>query len=322
MRESKSNGKHMNEVTRMSTPKSDLPVVVGVDRSDEAIQALRFGLLEARSRACGLLLVHTFAASTQNSYFSVDDVESMHADGVSVLEEAVAILGKEPGPAVPITTLLRQGPAGMILGDLSSRAQCIVVGRRNSGWGERLLTGSVSSRVSAKSQCAVVMVPHGWNIDAATMGPVVVAIDGKSSAYAALLYAFCAADQRQADLVVLHAAPTGESKQDLTEQDVEVAEVLAGWRSEFPDVAVTTSIVHMKATLACENASRDASLLVLGRSSDRHLLPWTRTVAHAVLKNARCPIVTVPLPGAASRDNLVPGVSAADVSHSLRIGTY
>ena len=299
----------------MSTPTSNLPVVVGVDRSDESMGALRYGLQEARSRDCGLLLVHTYAASTQNSYFTVDDVESMHADGEAVLEEAVAALGEEPGPAVPITTLLRQGPAGMILGDLSSRAQCIVVGRRNCGWGERLLTGSVSSRVSAKSQCAVVIVPHGWNNNAATMGPVVVAIDGKSSAHAALLYAFRAADHRQGDLVVLHAAPTEES--DVVGQDIDVAEVLAGWRSEFPDVAVTTSIVHMKATLACENASRDASLLVLGRSSDRHLLPWTRSVAHAVLKNARCPIVTVPLPGAAGRGDPVAGVA-----QSLRIGTY
>ena len=301
----------------MSTPRSDLPVAVGVDRSDEALQAVRYALQEARLRNCGLLLVHTYAASTQNAYFTVDDVESMHADGESVLEEAVAAVGEEPGPAVPITTLLRQGPAGMILADLSSRAQCIVVGRRNCGWGERLLTGSVSSRVSAKSECAVVTVPHGWDSNAATRGPVVVAIDGKSSSHAALLYAFRAADDRRADLVVLHAAPTGEAKQGLADQDIDVAEVLAGWRSEYPDVAVTTSIVEMTATSACEDASRDGSLLVLGRSSDRHLLPWTRSVAHAVLKNARCPLVTVPLHDAVRRRE-----PAAGAPPSFIIGTY
>ena len=301
----------------MPTPRADLPVAVGVDRSTEALQAARYALREAQSRHCGLLLVHANAVPIQNAYFTADDVDVMRDDGEAVLEEVVTVLGEEHGPAVPITTLMRQGPASTILADLSSDAQCIVVGRRDTGWGERLLTDSVSSRVSAKSECAVVTVPRGWKGSEATVGPVVVALDGKSPAHASLLYAFQAADRHQADLVVLHAAPTWETKHAVAEHDIDVAEVLAGWRSEYPDVAVSTSTVQATATTACEDASRDAVLLVLGRSSDRNLLPWTRSVARAVLKNARCPVVTVPLHDAVRRRE-----PAARASQSFIIPTY
>ena len=296
---------------------SDLPVIVGVDRSNEALQAAKYALQEARWRNCGLLLVHTSAALNRSAYFTMDDFEEMSTDAESVLEAAVGALREEHGSTVPIRTLLRQGPAGMILADLSPGAQCMVVGRRNSGWGERLLTGSVSSRVSARSECPVVTVPHDWNGNAATMGPVVVAIDTKSSARDLLLYAFRAADHRQCDLVVLHAALSGDTSQEQVAQELDVATVLAGWRSEYPDVAVTTSIVHMSATSACEDASRNGSLLVLGRSSGLHLLPWTRSVAHAVLKNARCPVVTVPL-----HDAVRCREPAAGVAQSFPIGTF
>lgn len=300
----------------MTTSRADPAVIVGVDRSTEAFAAASYAMLQARARRCGLLLVHTYDIPNQNEYYNLQDGGGLHADGVALLDELVTSLEEQFGSAVELTTLVRQGSASLTLAELSLGARCIVVGRRKAGWGERLLTGSVSSRLSSIADCAVVTVPHGFNPVQSATGPVVVALDGQSAAGACLSYAFDAAELHRTDLVVLHADSSG-TEPNLRQHDLDVAEGLAAWRSRYPDVAVTTSTVHGSPSSACEEASRGASLLVLGRSTGPHLLSWNRSVARAVLKNAHCPTATVPLHSGTRRRK-----PATPAGHSFVIPTY
>lgn len=278
----------------MSTSQADL-VIVGVDRSPEAFAVASYALQQAQTWRCGLLLVHTYDPPNQSEYYNFGVGVELHTDGVALLDELAGLLADQPGPSVEVSNVVRQGSASLTLAALSPGARCIVVGRRKAGWGERLLTGSVSSRLSAIADCPVVTVPHGYKPAPTPPGPIVVALDGRSGAHTSLAYAFNSARQHLTDLVVLHAAPTDATQQDLRQHDLDLAQTLAGWRSQYPDVAVTTSTVQESPSAACEDASRDASLLVLGRSTGPHLLSWSRSVARSVLRNAHCPLATVPL---------------------------
>jgi nucleotide-binding universal stress UspA family protein len=81
------------------------------------------------------------------------------------------------------------------------------------------------------------------------------------------------------------------------EQDTifNLAEILAGWRADNPDINVETFLLAGPPCDTMASVSADAQLLVVGvpyrgRESTR----WIRSVARAVLDRATCPVAVVP----------------------------
>jgi nucleotide-binding universal stress UspA family protein len=181
------------------------------------------------------------------------------------------------------------GSATLALERASEDSSAVVVVRRAGGFGERLLSGSTSSHVATHASCPVVVVPFGARVGA--VGPVVVAVGADSPAHAALAFAFKTARDTRTDLVVIHAVARGDTEPGRRA----LAETLAGWCDEYPEVTVTAQTVEGATVEACADAARDAGLLVLGRHRTiGHRAPWTRSIAKALLATTTCPVVTVP----------------------------
>lgn len=139
-------------------------IVVGVDRSEGAKQALRFALEEAKLRHAKLRVVHAWqfdavgTAGVESFYPAVGpDVSEVREAAEQVLEQTL----RETLPdtnSVEIEQRLVEGrPAGVLVSE-SRDADLLVVGSRGHGGFTDLLLGSVSQQVSHHAACPVVIV--------------------------------------------------------------------------------------------------------------------------------------------------------------------
>jgi nucleotide-binding universal stress UspA family protein len=135
-------------------------VVVGIDDSCPARQALRYAAEVARWRHWGLHIVHAFHANLPPSTYGVDMVAfeaalQTTAEGlVADLEDEV--LGDEHGLDVRRTIV--EGPPARILVAASEDADLLVVGNRGRGGLASLALGSVSQFCVHHAHCPVLVV--------------------------------------------------------------------------------------------------------------------------------------------------------------------
>jgi nucleotide-binding universal stress UspA family protein len=138
-------------------------VVVGVDRSTRAVDALRFAIQEARLRGVELTVVEV----CEQPYISEDvGPEAAASLAEPALMEAELLLwdhvGKalDGGPAPEDMHLqVRAGNASEELIRLGRSADLLVVGSRRHGGFRHLLTGSVATQLVNHAPCPVVVVP-------------------------------------------------------------------------------------------------------------------------------------------------------------------
>jgi len=147
-------------------------VVVGVDGSVGAREALLWALAEARLRESPLRTVHawTFGYSGGNvegypywggylgSYTSIGiDLGDLHRAAGALLERALADVGDETRD-VEIERQIVQGTAAEVLIAAATPNDLLVVGSRGHGGFASLLLGSVSQQCVHHAPCPVVVV--------------------------------------------------------------------------------------------------------------------------------------------------------------------
>ena len=285
----------------------DMPVVVGIDGSDSAVEAARWAAVEARRRRAPLRLLHAFAwtddhivghAGLGGRYGDVlRESASSYLDTATRAARAVA-------PEVAVRGDLEVGKPIGTLAAASADAQLLVVGDHGTGRIGGLLLGSVAQSLAAQAGCPVVVVRGDAVAEGPVDGPVVVGIDGSPVSEAALAFAYEAAADRSAPLVAVHAwmdavvdpimLPLIDRELVETEEAVVLAERLAGWAEKYPEVPVRRVVVLDRPAHALVEAARDAQLLVVGsrgRGSVRGLL--LGSVGHAVLHRSPCPVAIV-----------------------------
>lgn len=142
----------------METNADRLPIVVGVDGSNESLAALRRAselatALDAPLRAVtAWQLPVTYDASFSSGVYSPED------DARSILESSIDAVFGERLPQ--IETRLIAGPVASALIDESRGASMLVVGSRGRGGFAGLLLGSVSTACAQHAHCPV-LVMHG-----------------------------------------------------------------------------------------------------------------------------------------------------------------
>ena len=142
-------------------------IVVGVDGSENAIQALHFAIEEARIRGAELRAVSAwhvppavYGAGWAPASTDLDEFRKLAEGSLrqSVEEAGAAEAG------VQVTPVLREGhPVDVLLAE-SEDADLLVVGTRGLGGFKQLVLGSVSGQVAHHAACPVVIVPpssHG-----------------------------------------------------------------------------------------------------------------------------------------------------------------
>jgi nucleotide-binding universal stress UspA family protein len=147
-------------------------VVVGVDGSAVAKEALRWALTEARLRHWPLRVVHAWMfgyiggsvegypywGGSLGSYTSLGvDLGDLHRAAEDLLERAIADAGDQT-EGVEIERQVVEGPAAEVLVNAATPGDLLVVGSRGHGGFAGLMLGSVSQQCVHHARCPVVVV--------------------------------------------------------------------------------------------------------------------------------------------------------------------
>jgi nucleotide-binding universal stress UspA family protein len=184
----------MSENTSQNDESKRAPaVVVGVDGSAGAKEALRWALAEGRLRKSPVRTVHAWMfgyiggsvegypywGGSLGSYTSLGvDLSDLHRAAEDLLERAIADAGDET-EGVEIERQVVEGPAAEVLVQAASPGDLLVVGSRGHGGFAGLLLGSVSQQCVHHAPCPVVVV-HSFQSKAAGSEPAAAA-ETKSS---------------------------------------------------------------------------------------------------------------------------------------------
>lgn len=277
-------------------------IVVGVDGSQQSMQALEWAAQDAELHRRPLRIVHTLPRYHYDMpLFPPGYWEAAEADGRRIVSEALQFVG-ESFPSLRIDTSMpaERGLAALL--EEAQQAHALVVGTHGMRRFSRLLLGSTSLQLAGHAQCPVVVVreePSG------ARNEILVGVDGSEWSTAALGYAFDQAAARGSRLRAVHSwyVPGGHStypalvESDPGRRDVEeqvLAQSLAGWTERHPDVEVVREVVYEHPVQALVAASATAGLVVVGSRG----LGGVRglalgSVSHAVLHHALCSVAIV-----------------------------
>lgn len=296
----------------MTPPVADPWVVVGYDGSAGSDEALHWAVDEARGRRARLRVVSVFGWAPYGPPVGIGRVQAM--PDPRELGEEVATRGRaraqQLAPQLEVSTAVHVdlGAAEALVRE-SDRAQLLVVGSRGRGGFAALVLGSTSTGVAMRASCPVVVVHRGRGgaDPSAPGGPVVVGVDGSELSERAVGWAFDAAARRGVGLVAVHAwQPPWATEVEWALADLDLvralrqsaavtlAESLAGWSQERPDVPVEQRVVRAHPVRALTDASGEAQLLVVGsRGRGGFAGSLLGSVSQAALHHADCPVVVV-----------------------------
>ena len=137
-------------------------IVVGVDGSENAVQALHFAIEEARIRGAELRAVSAwhvppavYGAGWAPASTDLDEFRKLAEQS---LRESVEEAGSTEA-GIEVTFVVREGHPVDLLVEESGDADLLVLGTRGLGGFKELLLGSVSQQCAHHASCPVVIVP-------------------------------------------------------------------------------------------------------------------------------------------------------------------
>jgi nucleotide-binding universal stress UspA family protein len=280
------------------------PIIVGVDGSDAALDAVRWAAHQAARRDTELRIVHAYEIPVGYPPGFVDWHvlhEALVAQGKAWLARAREEAEKSaPGLAVEVVEV-KAGAVPTLVRE-SAQAAVLVLGSRGLGGFTGLVIGSTAVELAARAHCPVVVV-RGADRD----GSVVVGVDGTPVGEAAIAFAFAEASARGVDLVAVHtwtdllletAFAGGAAALDFTplaqEAEELLGERLAGWQEKYPEVPVTRHVSRERASRALLRYAENAQLVVVGsrgRGGFRGLL--LGSTSQHLLHHAPCAVAVV-----------------------------
>jgi nucleotide-binding universal stress UspA family protein len=166
-------------------PRADRPVVVGVDGSAAAGDALRAAVGRAVAAGAPLRIVCAWRPTAPESWdrtywLAVDDRRDpdesarLAAEDVAAEAERTA---RELAPGLAVETRVRGGSAAAVVLDAAGDAGLLVVGARGRGRLASLLLGSVSHHVVHGAHCPVLVVRAGEVPAPAAGAPATTTVD-------------------------------------------------------------------------------------------------------------------------------------------------
>lgn len=280
-------------------------VVVGVDESDGAADALKWAVREADARGAVLTAILAWGWLDQHHIYQSEHFDPAfdEDDALGTLERIVArTLGDEvPGIRLRVVNVL----AGSGLVEAAADADLLVVGARGLGGFKGLLVGSVSQYCLHHAPCPVVVVKpaDGPRED---VERIVVGVDGSATSQRALEWALDAARAHHARVNVVHAwhpSYVGPADAYLISSVDELEQAARTLLDEVVDQAdgrglagrIERTLVMGTTARAVLESAEGADLVVIGsrqRSAAGSL--FLGSVSLQVTHHAECPVVVVP----------------------------
>lgn len=285
------------------TPTTTAAVVVGIDGSGPAWQALTWAAERAEATSRPLHIIHAEGALSA-PHGRPPKVRQIH----HLCSEAIIRVRKHH-PDLAITCSQPAEAPIPALVNVSRTAAELVLGTRGMGAVRGAVLGSVTIEVSATAHCPVIVV-RGASANGASTGPVVVGVDGQSDSVAALDFAFEDAERRGVPLVAVYAwqldrwdfasgipMPGGDMRAAHAHHQARLEEALAAPAARHPGVEVTTDVVCAPTAGILANRSNKASLLVVGTRGRRELSGlMLGSVSQALMRRSACPVAVVTHP--------------------------
>ncbi len=212
---------------------------------------------------------------------------------------SASLSGSEP---VAINTEMVYFSVAPTLIDASRDASMIVAGSQGLGALGRLLLGSVTTALTHHAHCPVAVIHADESVAAGSNAPVLLGIDGSPASEAATALAFDEASRRGVGLVALHAwsdvgvfPMLGMDWRDSEREGQEIlAERLAGWQEQYPDVHVERLVFCDKPSRWLLQESERAQLVVVGsRGRGGFAGMLLGSVSSAVARLATVPVIVV-----------------------------
>jgi nucleotide-binding universal stress UspA family protein len=268
-------------------------VVVGVDGTRTALDAVRWAAAEARRRRLPLRILHAAPYAAGHTGPAVRRANAILARAFTVARRS------EPG--LSVATRSTERPAVDSLLDAAGGARLLVVGMGGGEQLQELLIGSVALDVSGRASCPVTVVRG--HPEKAGERPVLVGVDTPAVDGAALAVAFADARRHAGRLVVLHAwhgagllhgHGAGHDEAARTAAWDRLADQLAPWAARYPDVPVELEIVHGQPTPALLAAAVRARMVVLGtRGRHAPARALFGSTSRQVLRRCSVPVTVV-----------------------------
>ncbi|GAA4552418.1 universal stress protein [Amycolatopsis samaneae] len=288
----------------MTTISAGGALVVGVDGTPGAAQAVSWAAGLAAERGAPLLLVHGLGISELYRGQLVPPPERLVRE---LRDRGHRILRQARDLATTSTTAdlrvhLADDSAEAALTALSAGARMVVLGATGNTRLTSVFGRSVTLTLAAHAHCPVVSVRGDTSPGDL---PVVVGVDGSPLSENAVETAFAEAAARGTSLVAVHAWGTGQTTRvfgevadyydwapTLETETAVLAERLAGRRGRHPDLTVEHVVVHDDPRTALLGWSHKAQLLVVGsrgRGGFTGLL--LGSTSQALLHHAACPVL-------------------------------
>ncbi|QTI87287.1 universal stress protein [Streptomyces sp. AgN23] len=294
-------------------------ITVGLDGSPESHAAAEWAANEAEPRGLPVKLVQVWGpVPAPMAGAPLLGAETRQHRTEQILHEAAEAL-RLRHPGIEVTTEQLTGRPAEVLIAAAEEAHVLVLGSRGLSGVGGFLVGSVGLAVVAHSERPVILVranaqapeeqeadPTAIAASAAPLRPVLLGLDTGSPDAALIEFAFAAAARRDVPLRVLHGwnppyyyaygtALDPAITETVAQADAAaLEETLQPWRHKYADVVVVTESRCGSPSLALIDASREASLVVVGRRIRRSSVgAHIGTVTHAVLHHATAPVAVV-----------------------------
>ena len=290
-------------------------VVAGLDGSPESRAAAEWAAREAKLRGLPLKIVHVWEpAPDPLAQAPLMGAETQQHWSERIPREAgEGLRRRHPGVDVAVEQVI--GSAADALVDAAKDAELLVLGSRGLSGVGGFLVGSVGLSVVARAELPVVLVRADEQAaeddgtspaSAASYRPVVLGLDAEGPADAVIEFAFAEAARRDTSLRVVYgwnlppyyaygfALDAGLNEELSREETDSLTQALSPWRQKHPSIEVVLEPRVGSAADHLVDASREASLVVIGRRIRRgafgaHIGP----VAHGVLHHSTAPVAVV-----------------------------
>jgi nucleotide-binding universal stress UspA family protein len=193
---------------------------------------------------------------------------------------------------------LAASPPTQALVDASAKAATVVIGAQGHSLLSGVVLGSVSQHVTRHASCPVIVTRAPSDPES---NRVVVGVDGSTGSRKALEFAFDHASRIAAPITAIHAwrnGGRGHNGEGLVDEiqaaERILSEALAGFADQYPDVKVSPEAVPIVPQRALADASRSASLVVIGsRGLGAFAGLLLGSVSQSVLHHAQCTVAVV-----------------------------
>lgn len=285
-------------------------LVVGLNGTPESQRAVRWAAREAALRGRPLHIVRAFTTPLEELarvHLPAEAValESLRSSAEHEVHRVVEECART-WPDLSISTETRLGHPTAVLRDASEHGAMLVLGTARHGAISRAVLGSTAAELLRKVHLPVVVVREEH--ESGHTRRVVVGVDGSRSSTGAVGFAFDHAARHGAELVAALAwdelprdaiPPAGGWKLDWADVtrgcERELAESLAGWQEQYPDVVVRPEVTTAELpTEILLRLAAEADLIVVGRHG-RALMRFAMlgSTSHSIAHYAPCPVAVV-----------------------------